>query len=211
MMSDLYPRLDPKAIIIKREARQRQENIKDVEDLKQSIRSIGLINPVVVRQVGDEIILVAGERRLQAHLELGLDTIPIRFFNELTPEEAEIVELEENVKRKELAWRDQVRAIGRIHILYKKNNTNWGIERTAEAISLHHSQLRKVLHVFDALESGRVDRAESIEQAYNTLHRFSERKAEAIVSELIVAGAAMFSNTVPSAPTITPAARRHAS
>jgi ParB/RepB/Spo0J family partition protein len=168
--------------------------MNDVEDLRASIKAIGIINPIVVRRVNEEIILVAGERRLKASLDLGLTSVPIRDFASLTEEEAEIIELEENVKRKELTWRDQVRAVGRIHLLYKKNNSNWKIEQTAEAISLHHSHVRKILHVFDALASGRIDRAESIEQAYNTLHRFSERKAESIVGDIIVNAAAIFGN-----------------
>lgn len=188
-MADLYPQLDPRSIVVRRDSRQRQENINDVEDLRSSIKAIGIINPIVVRRDGDETLLVAGERRLMASISLGLSAVPIRFFDDLSTEEAEIVELEENVKRKELSWRDQVRAVGRIHILYQSTHKGWKIENTAEAISLHHSHVRKILHVFDALDSQRLTRAESIEQAYNTLHRFSERKAESIVGDIIARGA----------------------
>jgi hypothetical protein len=166
-MAELYPSLDPHVIVIRRDERQRRE-INGTEDLQASIRAIGIINPIVVRQV------------------------PIRFFDDLDETEAEIVELEENVKRKELPWRDHVRAIGRIHILYKQTNKVWKIEHTAEAVSVHHTYLRKILHVFDALDSPRLARAESMEQAYNTLHRFSERKAESIVGDIIAKGAAAF-------------------
>ena len=191
-MADLYPQLDPRAIVIRRDSRQRQENINGVDDLKESIKSIGIINPIVVRRQGEETVLVAGERRLIASLSLGLPGVPVRFFDDLTEEEAEIVELEENVKRKELSWRDQVRAVGRIHLLYQRTHRGWKIEQTAEQISLHHSHVRKILHVFDALDSQRLSRAESIEQAYNTLHRFSDRKAESIVGDIIVRGAQIF-------------------
>jgi ParB/RepB/Spo0J family partition protein len=198
-------RLNPNAIVVSRETRQRQENISDIEDLKQSIKTVGLINLPVVRRVDSEFHLVAGERRLKAVLELGWTEVDVRSFEDLSPEEAEIVELEENVKRKELAWRDQVRAVGRIHALYRQQNGNgWKIEQTADAISLHHSHVRKILHVFGALSSGRIDRAESIEQAFNTIHRFSERKAEAIVGDLIVKGAAIFGTSdAASAAVIT--------
>ena len=219
-----YPHRDPKTIIVPRETRQRQENIKDVEDLKPSILALrakrpytgGLINPIVIRQIDGQDVLVAGERRLRSFLELNLPDIPIRDFADLSAEEAEVVELEENVKRKDLHWKDQVRAVGRIHLLYKKNNGGWKIEQTAEAISVHHTYLRKILHVFDALDTGRVDKAESIEQAFNTIHRFSERKAEAIVGDLMVQGAAIFGNAVaapppPSAPSLTQAATAVAS
>ena len=194
-----YPHLDPQKITIHRDSRQRQENINDIEDLKASIKSVGIINPIIVRMEGDETILVAGERRLKASLELGLPLVPIRNFNDLSPLEAEIIELEENVKRKELYWKDQVRSIGRIHLLYRKQNNGWKIEQTAEAVSLGTVQLRKILHVFDALDTGRIAKAEGIEQAYNTLHRFSERKAESIVGDLIVKGAQIFGQVLKNA------------
>jgi hypothetical protein len=60
--------------------------------------------------------------------------------------------------------------------------------------------LRKILHVNEALATGRIDKAESIDQAFNTIHRFSERKAESIVGDLIVRGAQLFG---PSNATIT--------
>lgn len=187
-----HQRIDPRQIVVARDTRQRQENIADVEDLKQSISEVGIINALVVRRQGDDIVLVAGERRLKASLELGLEAVPINYFEDLSPEDAERIELEENVKRKELAWKDQVKAVGRIHALYTKTNPDWNIEQTAKAISLHHSHVRKILHVFTALEGGRITKADSIEQAYNTLHKFAERKAESIVGDLITKGAAIF-------------------
>ena len=194
-MPNTYPTMNPRDIVIKRETRQRQENISDVDDLMQSIGAIGIINPIVVRLEDGQAVLIAGERRLTASLKLGLTSVPVRFFDDLSAEEAEEIELEENIKRKELAWRDQVKAVGRLHQMYRKKTTGWKIEQTAERLSIHHSYLRKVLHVYEALDGGRINKAESIEQAYNTLHRFSERKAEAIVGDLIVKGAAMFSAT----------------
>ena len=191
-MSGAFNFIDPKIILVKRDTRQRQENIADISDLRDSIKAIGIINPIVVSHLDGAYTLVAGERRLKASLDLDLKEVPIRFFEDLSESEAEIIELEENIKRKELGWKDQVRAIGRIHLLYKKTTAGWKIEQTAEAVSLHHSQLRKILHVFDALDSNRIGRAEGIEQAYNTLHRFSERKAESIVGDIIVAGAKLF-------------------
>ena len=189
-----YQLLDPRLITINRETRQRQEGISDIEDLMQSIKSIGIINPIVVRQEGEVTYLVAGERRLQSALALAKEEVPVIYFEDLSEEDAEIIELEENVKRKELAWKDQVKAVARIHALYRKANNGWKIEQTAEAISLHHSQVRKILHVQEAIVSGRITKAEGIEQAYNTLQKFTERKAESIVGDLIVKGAAIFGN-----------------
>lgn len=45
-------------------------------ELVHSIREIGLLQPVVVREVGDHYELIAGERRLRASKEAGLTHIP---------------------------------------------------------------------------------------------------------------------------------------
>ena len=192
--------IDPKTIIVRAD-RQRQENVKDIDDLVQSIRAFGLINPLTVRQDGPFVVLIAGERRLKAVLALEKPLVDVRFFDELAPQEAEIIELEENVRRKDLSWRDQVKAVGRIHDLYKAQDASWKIEQTADAIGLGQGQVRKILHVFGALDSGRIDQCENIEQAYNTLHRFAERKAESIVGDIIAKSTIAFIPPPPPIPT----------
>jgi ParB family chromosome partitioning protein len=48
-----------------------------LEELVTSIREVGLLQPIVVRQTGPESYeLVMGERRLRASREAGLDRIP---------------------------------------------------------------------------------------------------------------------------------------
>jgi ParB/RepB/Spo0J family partition protein len=192
MVQHKYSHADPKSIVIRRETRQRQDNIEDVEDIKLSIVQIGLLNPIVVREEEGQLILVAGERRLKAHLQLDLPTIAYTHISDLSAPEAEVIELEENVKRSELSWRDNVKAIARIHQLHKATNAKWSVDDTAKSISLHKTSIHKALAVFAAFPTGRIDKSESMEQAYNTIQRFAERKAEAIVGQLIVQGSDIF-------------------
>jgi len=185
--------VDPKTIIVRRDSRQRQVNISDIEDLKASIKATGVIQPIVVRQVPTEgLVLIAGERRLTAAMEVGLTSVPVRVMYNVSDEEAEVIELEENIKRKELHWRDHVRSVGRIHALYKAKHKDWTIGQTCSAIALSQVQFHKILRVFEAIDSPRIAHVEGIEQAYNTLARFAERKAESIVSDIIANGAAIF-------------------
>ena len=204
-MPELPSWLDPKLILVDEEHRQRQEKIVNDEDFKTSIKIIGMIEPIVVNHKDGNFTLMAGGRRLKAALELGLTSVPIRPFNELSVEEAEVVELEENIKRKDLSWRDQVRAIGRIHLLYKKQHAGWSIEKTAGAISMHHSYVRKILHIFDALDTSRLNRAQSIDEAYNILHRSTERRTEAVLGDIVAKGTEVFGNIIkPSVPNTQP-------
>ncbi len=57
-----------------------EKAVQAFEDLKASIKAKGLIQPVTVREVDGEYELIAGERRLRACQELGLDAIPIHIL-----------------------------------------------------------------------------------------------------------------------------------
>lgn len=101
--------------------RQRKE-LTGINELAESIRSIGLIHPIVVTPDG---VLVAGERRLRAHQELGLTHISVQFTTDIPREELEAIELEENVKRKALNWKEEVFAVARLHELKTQSESDW--------------------------------------------------------------------------------------
>jgi ParB family chromosome partitioning protein len=73
----------------------------ELAELKDSIKTHGVLQPVVVRRVGDQYQLIAGERRLRAAQEAGLKTIPVHFvdFNDQQAMEAALVE---NIQRSDL-------------------------------------------------------------------------------------------------------------
>ncbi|MCL1848996.1 MAG: ParB/RepB/Spo0J family partition protein [Clostridiales bacterium] len=74
-----------------------------MEELSRSIAELGVIQPIVVRQVEDHFQIVAGERRWRAAKKAGLSTIPsiIRQFSDR--EMAEIA-LVENLQRADLGY-----------------------------------------------------------------------------------------------------------
>jgi ParB family chromosome partitioning protein len=69
--------------------------------LSASIRTHGVLQPLVVRQLGDRYQLVAGERRLRAAREAGLTSVPVNVvdFNDQQILEAALVE---NIQRSDL-------------------------------------------------------------------------------------------------------------
>jgi ParB family transcriptional regulator, chromosome partitioning protein len=69
--------------------------------LSASIRTHGVLQPLVVRQVGERYQLVAGERRLRAAREAGLSRVPVTVvdFNDQQILEAALVE---NIQRSDL-------------------------------------------------------------------------------------------------------------
>jgi len=73
----------------------------ELSSLCESIKSHGILQPLVVRQVGGQYQLVAGERRLRAARSAGLSAVPVRVvdFNDQQVLEAALVE---NIQRSDL-------------------------------------------------------------------------------------------------------------
>jgi len=72
-----------------------------LNDLINSIREKGVVQPVLARKVQDGYELIAGERRLRAAKTLGLETIPVILRNATDVDMLEI-SLIENIQRQEL-------------------------------------------------------------------------------------------------------------
>jgi len=72
-----------------------------LKELAESIRSEGLLQPIVVRQFEDKYELIAGERRLRACKSLSLKRIPARII-ETTDKSSAVLSLIENLQRENL-------------------------------------------------------------------------------------------------------------
>ena len=75
-----------------------------LEDLAKSITSNGVIQPIVVRKVGDRFQIIAGERRWRAAKLAGLLRVPITVRNVAAGEEKSLLEMAliENIQREDL-------------------------------------------------------------------------------------------------------------
>ena len=73
----------------------------EVDDLKDSIQKLGLIEPIVIRKEKNHFVIVAGERRFRAVQSLGWEEIPA-IVTEADPNTCYEIALAENEKRKNL-------------------------------------------------------------------------------------------------------------
>jgi len=71
-------------------------------ELKQSIAEKGLVQPITVRRHGAGYQLIAGERRLRAVRELGLESIPAYILDVTSDEEMLELAIIENIHREDL-------------------------------------------------------------------------------------------------------------
>ncbi|MBN1198673.1 MAG: ParB/RepB/Spo0J family partition protein [Bacteroidales bacterium] len=75
---------------------------ESLEELANSIREIGLIQPITLRKTGaDKYQIIAGERRLRAAIKAGLETIP-SYIRQAKDEGMLEMALVENIQREDL-------------------------------------------------------------------------------------------------------------
>jgi len=80
---------------------QPRQVMGDLSELMASIAEKGIIEPIIVRQRGQRFQIVAGERRYQAAVQIGLREIPI-VIREVDDNEIIEIALIENIQRKDL-------------------------------------------------------------------------------------------------------------
>lgn len=85
-----------------------------LEELAQSIKVRGVIQPIVVRTAGDAFELIVGERRLKALELLGREKIPATVYDAISNEEAMELTLIENIQREDLNPIEEARAYYRL-------------------------------------------------------------------------------------------------
>ncbi len=77
-------------------------NEENISELAESIKNIGIVQPITVRKIENEKFqLIAGERRLRASKKIGFKTIPA-FIKNSNDEEMLEIALVENIQRKDL-------------------------------------------------------------------------------------------------------------
>jgi len=159
----------PVASIKVPEGRQRKD-LGDLKGLEESIAAKGLINPIIITRQGE---LVAGERRLQAHRNLQLPHILVRYLEDLDPATRALIEFEENAKRKDLHWIDETQTILNLHRLLGEPT----LEVFSSKIHLHSTSISNRLAVARELEAGnqRILACDSFESAIRVFRRERDR------------------------------------
>lgn len=122
-----------------------------LNELVDSIRQHGVLQPLLVRPVGEGYQLIAGERRLIAAKRAGLEAVPCRVL-ELTDQQVFEVSLEENLKRQDLNVLEKATAfqdyLSRFHS---------PIEELARRLSLDRSTVSNMLRLLDLCDRVKSD------------------------------------------------------
>jgi ParB family chromosome partitioning protein len=113
-----------------------------LEELASSIRAQGIIQPIVVRQIGaDKYEIIAGERRWRAAQLAKLDTVPC-IIKDVPDEAAVAIALIENIQREDLNAMEEAIALNRL-----LNEFELTHQQVAEAVGKSRTTVTNLLRL----------------------------------------------------------------
>lgn len=116
--------------IIRNPDQPRKEFPQDeLEDLAETIREVGVGQPILVKPVGDKFMIISGERRWRASGLAQQDTIPAVVRSDYSSSREALMRLIENVQRTALSTMEMAR-----YIRYLKDEEDLTQERIAAAL-----------------------------------------------------------------------------
>jgi ParB family chromosome partitioning protein len=117
-----------------------------IAELSDSIKKVGVIQPIVVRPHGERYQIIAGERRWRAARAAGLEKVPVRLMM-CTDTEALALALIENLQREDLNPIEEARGYRRLIDDYQMTQSE-----LADRVSKSRSAVTNTLRLLDLPE-----------------------------------------------------------
>jgi ParB family transcriptional regulator, chromosome partitioning protein len=114
-----------------------------IEELADSIKKVGVLQPVVVRPYGEGYQIIAGERRWRAAKQAGLEKVPVRVMSATETESLELA-LIENLQRQDLNAIEEARGYRRLLTEYQMTQSE-----LADKVSKSRSAVTNTLRLLD--------------------------------------------------------------
>ena len=140
---------------------------KKINELAASIKVHGIIQPLVLRKIGDKYEIIAGERRYKAATMVGLNQVPAIVVEMDDNKSAEIA-LVENLQRKDLSAIETAKSFKKILDMGQLNQ-----EQLAEKMGISQSSVANKLRLLNL--------DEKVQQALLE-EKISERHARSLLS-----------------------------
>ncbi|MCA8941694.1 MAG: ParB/RepB/Spo0J family partition protein [Planctomycetes bacterium] len=124
---------------------QPRRDFRDAEvlELAESIRSTGMLQPILARQQGETYQIIAGERRWRAAKSIGLERVPV-IVRDVPEDQVAIFAVVENLHRADLNPVEKARGFRRIQELAK-----CGTEEVARKVGLDRSTVANFIRLLE--------------------------------------------------------------
>lgn len=154
----------------------------DIPYLAERIKEKGLIQPITINQ---DYKLLAGERRILAHKELGRDTIEA--IVRPTKDKIDMMEIEliENIARKDMTWQEIAQHEKRLFD-EKSKAGNWNQRQQAEMLKQSQFTTSRNIQMAEALEMlPELAELENFDQAWKELKKLEEGITSDILAQKV--------------------------
>lgn len=157
-------------------------NEEDLDELAQSIREHGLIQPLAVRKLDAGYELIVGERRLRASKLVGLEQVPV-MIKEYDDRETAAIALVENIQRKDLDFIEE--AYGYYKLIQEFKMTQQELaEKVGKSQSTIANKLR-LLRLPQDTQTALVENGLSERHARSLLKLEDEEDQKLVLNEII--------------------------
>lgn len=131
----------------------------DLEDLAESIRAHGVLEPLLVRELpGGRLELIAGERRLEGAKLAGLLLVPARVHN-VSDTDAAAIAITENLARENLTAWEEARAIATLRDALKTGGAQADVRTLSRLAGRSKSSVQRSLTISDRLTPAVIEMA----------------------------------------------------
>ena len=114
-----------------------------IAELADSISKVGLLQPIIVRPLGESYQIIAGERRWRAARQAGLERVPVSVLAKTETESLEIA-LIENLQRQDLNAIEEARGYRKLLTEYRMTQAE-----LADKVSKSRSAITNALRLLD--------------------------------------------------------------
>lgn len=116
---------------------------ESIAELADSISKVGVLQPIIVRPLGESYQIIAGERRWRASRKAGLERVPVRVLSTSEVESLEIA-LIENLQREDLNAIEEARGYRRLLSEHQMTQAE-----LADKVSKSRSAITNALRLLD--------------------------------------------------------------
>lgn len=143
-MEEKIENINPNNLLLGENSRWRTN--ENLQELMEGIKQVGIIQPIVARK--KDKMVICGNRRVAASIKLSMTSVPVRFLDNISDKELLLMNLQENLQRKDISSIE----VGRLcDKMLKESSFNLTVGELSSRLGISESRLKVCLEIFKRL------------------------------------------------------------
>lgn len=164
---------------LKQKSNHRDEVVNDsaIAGLTESIKKDGVLQPIVITIQSNQIVVVAGARRIFASRNAGLEKVPAIYKLEMNNYER--IQASENILREDLKPLELFKAINRVRV-----ESNFKSKELADLMGKDRKFIERSIKVHQTFTSEQKEKVKNADLSITALHKMVSSNAQNIDEEI---------------------------